>query len=403
MKGFRNLSQIVTLSGVHKKNGRRPLMEDLHIIEDGAIIFDGEKIIWVGTTSNIPDNYKDVPLTELQGHVLTPEIVDSHTHLIFGGNRAQEYTMRLNGADYQEIAQAGGGILSTMNHTNALHKEELHSLAKERIERIHSYGVGTIEIKSGYGLNIQKEIECAEIIHELKKEFKGHVQIFNTFMPAHAIPSGYESGREYLEKVVYPSIEQIHKKSIIDAVDIFFEEGYFNKSDTETLFEFCKNLNIPLKVHADEFNDNGGASLACHYKALSCDHLLKTGAEGIKSLANSETVATILPGTGFFLGKAQANARQLIDSGAKLSIASDFNPGSCHCDNLLLIASLAGPALKLSLAEIWTGITLNAAHSLGLKDQGAILEGMKPRFSLFKVNQVDEITYNWGRNFAISV
>ena len=337
------------------------------------------------------------------GHVLTPEIVDSHTHLVFGGNRSKEYSMRLNGADYEAIAKAGGGILSTMKQTNEASRDELFSIAKKRIERIHSYGIGTIEIKSGYGLNIQKEIECAEIINDLKIEFKNNVQIFNTFMPAHAIPTGFANGREYLEKIVYPSIDQVHKKNIIDAVDIFFEEGYFNKEDTEQFFKFCQDLNLPLKVHADEFNDNGGASLACEYKALSCDHLLRTGSKGIESLSKSNTVATILPGTGFFLGKDQADARKLIDKGAKLSIASDFNPGSCHCDNLVLISSLAAPTLKLSLAEIWCGITLNAAHSLGLREQGAILQGLKPRFSLFKVGQVDEITYNWGRNFSVPV
>ncbi len=403
MKGFKNLSQILTLSGVHKKDGRGPVAEDLNIIEDGAVIYNDHTILWVGQTKDIPTKYQNISLRDGHGHVLTPEIVDSHTHLVFGGNRSKEYSMRLNGADYEAIAKAGGGILSTMKQTNEASRDELFSIAKKRIERIHSYGIGTIEIKSGYGLNIQKEIECAEIINDLKIEFKNNVQIFNTFMPAHAIPTGFANGREYLEKIVYPSIDQVHKKNIIDAVDIFFEEGYFNKEDTEQFFKFCQDLNLPLKVHADEFNDNGGASLACEYKALSCDHLLRTGSKGIESLSKSNTVATILPGTGFFLGKDQADARKLIDKGAKLSIASDFNPGSCHCDNLVLISSLAAPTLKLSLAEIWCGITLNAAHSLGLREQGAILQGLKPRFSLFKVGQVDEITYNWGRNFSVPV
>lgn len=402
MKGIKNLSQILTLSSAWKKDGRKPRNEDLGVIENGTIVFDDNEILWVGPTTDIPPSFSHVQFKDGSGHCLTPEIVDSHTHVIFGGNRAAEYSMRLNGADYQAIANAGGGILSTMTQTNALNKEQLFEISKERIERISNYGVGTIEIKTGYGLNIDKEIECAEVINELKKHFSSRVQIFSTFMPAHAIPKGYKSGFDYLNDVVYPAFEKVLPLGIIDAADIFFEQGYFNLQETEEFFKFCQKNKIPIKVHADEFNDNGGAKLACQYNALSCDHLLKTGSEGINHLKSSQTVATILPGTGFFLGKPQANARELIDQGAKVAIASDYNPGSCHCDNVLLIASLAAPTLRLSLAEVWVALTLNASHALGLKDQGALIKGLKPRFSLFKVTQVDEITYNWGRNFFVS-
>lgn len=401
MRGIKYLSQIVSLEGAYKKNGRCPQRDDLSIIEDGAIIFDDSKILWVGKTSKIPDEFAGASFKNGQGHTLTPEIVDSHTHLVFGGNRSKEYSMRLDGADYQAIAQAGGGILSTMKSTNIETEEELFKKACERVERLASYGVGTIEIKSGYGLNIDKEVQCAKVISRLKKKFEPNVQIFNTFMPAHAIPKEYRDGKHYLDEVVYPAFEKVLPLNIIDAADIFFEEGYFSKKDTEEFFNFCKQNAIPIKVHADEFNDNGGAELAVKFNALSCDHLLRTGERGIKALADSETVATILPGTGFFLGKPQADARKLINQGAKLAIASDYNPGSCHCDNVILVASIAAPNLKLSLAEIWTALTLNAAHALGLREQGAIVKGLKPRFSLFKTPQVDEITYNWGRNLAI--
>lgn len=402
MKGFKNISQLVTLEGAFKKQGRRPLESDLGIISDGALVYDDEKIIWCGATNKLPEEYKSLDLKDGKSLTITPEVVDSHTHLVFGGNRAKEYSMRLGGADYQAIAAAGGGILSTMKQTNLSDFDSLFNTAKERIERINSYGVGTIEIKTGYGLNIEKELECARVIKKLKDHFNPRIQIFSTFMPAHAIPKEFSSGKEFLEKVVYPSFEKALEENLFDAADIFFEEGYFNKDDTVEFFNFCKKNNIPIKVHADEFNDNGGAALACDFSALSCDHLLCTGNNGIERLSNSETVATILPGTGFFLGKPQANARALIDGGAKLAMASDYNPGSCHCDNLLLIASMAAPNLKLSLAEVWTSITLNAAHALGLKNQGAIIKGLKPRFSFFQTPQVDEITYSWGRNFAVT-
>jgi len=400
MKGYRDLSQLVTLEGVFKKKGRKPQDCDLSIIDNGAIVWDKNKIVWVGNSEAIPSEYSNIQWKSLPDHILTPELVDSHTHLVFGGNRSKEYSMRLGGADYQEIADAGGGILHTMRATNSASRDQLFHSAKDRIERIASYGVGTIEIKSGYGLNLDKEIECSEIINDLKQHFAGTVKIFNTYMAAHAVPKEYKNADEYLEKIVFKGMEYLCKKGIIDAADIFHEVGYFDSQATETFFKFCQKLSVPIKSHADEFNDNKGAILASSYQAISCDHLLRTGLDGIEALSNSDTVATVLPGTGFFLGKPQADARAMIDSGVKLSIASDFNPGSCHCDNVLLIAALSAPTLKLSLSEIWSAITLNAAHALGIHDQGALIVGKKPAFSLFEVSQIDEITYSWGRNFA---
>lgn len=401
MKGYRDLSQLVTLSGLADKDGRHPKESDLSIIESGAVIWDKDQILWTGKSEAIPAKYSNIQWKSLPNHTLTPEVVDSHTHLVFGGNRAEEYSMRLAGADYQQIAKAGGGILHTMQATNTASRDQLFTSASSRIERIASYGVGTIEIKSGYGLNLEKEIECTEIINDLKEQFAGRVNIFNTFMAAHAIPKEFSSADKYLEEVVFKGLEYLAEKNIIDAADIFHEIGYFDSVATEKFFKFCQDLSIPIKSHADEFNDNKGAILAANYNALSTDHLLKTGPDGIDALSKSSTVATILPGTGFFLGKPQADARSIIDAGAKLSLASDYNPGSCHCDNILLIAALSAPSLKLSLSEIWSAITHNASHALGLKEQGAIVIGRKPRFSLFKVSQIDEITYSWGRNFSI--
>jgi len=401
LKGYAQISQLVTLQGVHDKDGRRPKKEDLSIISNGAVVFDDNQILWVGSSDDIPTKYINIKWESLKDHCVLPELVDSHTHLVFGGNRAAEYSMRLNGATYAEIAQAGGGIISTMKMTNEASTDELFKSACQRIKQINSYGIGTIEIKSGYGLNIEKEVEVSLIIDRLKKEFAPEIQIFNTFMAAHAVPKEYSSARVYIDSVVIPALDKVHSEVQIDAVDIFHEEGYFSSEDTIYLFDYCRQKGLALKSHADEFKDNQGAALAAKYDCLSTDHLLCTSQEGIEALANSNTVATILPGTGFFLGKPQSDARSMIDSGVKLSIASDYNPGSCHCDNLILIASIAAPNLKLSQAELWCGITYNAAAALGLKNQGAITVGMKPRFSIFKVSSIDEITYNWGKNFAV--
>lgn len=401
MKALLHLSEILTLKSAHSKDGRKLLPSDLDIISDGALVFDAHKILWVGKTSDLPDTYKEISSVTLTGHVLTPELIDSHTHIVFGGDRAQEYADRLNGIPYEDIAKRGGGILFTMSETLKSSSEELFESARERIQQIFSYGIGTIEIKSGYGLNYEKEKELSLVIDRLKKHFSPQIQIFNTYLAAHDVPKSFGSSKEYLDKVVIPLLIELAPLKIIDAVDIFHEKNYFSAADTTLLFETAESLGIARKIHADELNTNGGAEIASNLKALSADHLLKISDKGISLLAKSQTVATLLPGTAFFLGKPLAPARKMLDAGVKVAMASDYNPGSCHCDNLLLIASMSAAQLKMNQAEIWTSITLNAAHALGLGDQGALVVGMKPRFSLFKAESLSHITYNWGKNMAV--
>ena len=403
MKAYIHLNQILTLKNAHTKDGRKLRPEDLDLISDGAIVFDDKKILWIGTTAELPDQYKSFPFKSLNGHVLTPEIIDSHTHLVFGGDRAQEYADRLNGIPYEEIAKRGGGILFTMQETQNAGTEKLFEMARERIQRIYSYGVGTIEIKSGYGLSFEKEKEISLLIARLKKHFAPQIQIFNTYLAAHDVPKTFFSSADYMDQVVLPLLKELAPLNIIDAVDIFHEKNYFTDEDTKKLFQLAQELGIPRKIHADELNTNGGAELAVLYSALSADHLLKISDEGIQNLASSATIATLLPGTAFFLGKPLAPSRTMLDAGVKMAIASDYNPGSCHCDNLLLIASLAAAQLKINQAELWCSITHNAAHALGKTDQGVLIPGMKPRFSLFKAESLSHITYNWGRNFSVSL
>lgn len=402
LKALIDLNEIVTLKGAHSKDGRHLVADDLSIIKDGAIVYDESKILWVGETTRLPEQYRNLAQS-MKGHVLTPEVVDSHTHIVFGGDRAQEYADRLNGVSYEEIAKRGGGILYTMKQTNEASQEELFQTACERIERLHSYGIGTIEIKSGYGLNFEKEFEVSLLIDRLKKKYAPRIQIFNTYLAAHDVPKSFQSSADYMAEVVIPLLEKLAPLKMIDAVDIFHEKNYFTANDVELLFNKAQSLGIACKTHADELNDNDGAALAVKHGALSADHLLKISSSGIKALAGSHTVATLLPGTAFFLGKPLAPGRALLDGGAKVAIASDYNPGSCHCDNVLLVASMSAAQLKLNQAQLWSGITLNASAALGFKNQGAIIPGMKPRFSLFKTESLSHITYNWGRNFAVSL
>jgi imidazolonepropionase len=399
-RAHRNFSEIVTLQSAHHKDGRRLNVDDLGVLKNASIVFNQDEILWVGEDKHFPEEFSNIEAWDASGKVCVPEIVDSHTHLVFGGDRAHEYNMRLNGATYEEIAASGGGILNTMKGTHNLTRSDLLKLAIERARQIKSYGVGTIEVKSGYGLSFEKEFELSRVIHDLKNVMKPDLQIINTFMAAHAVPSDYPTSYDYMKEVVLPLLDAVSEEKIIDAVDIFHEQNYFSDEDVRALFDRANRLGIAVKMHADEFNDNGGAKLACEYNALSCDHLLKTSFEGIEALKNSSTVATLLPGTSLFLGKEKANARAMLDVGVKVAMASDFNPGSCHCDNLLLIASIAAPMYKMNQAEMWAAITLNASHALGLKNQGAIVKGLKPRFSIFKTDSIDRITYNWGKNLA---
>lgn len=402
MRVYRQLSQVATLSGAHSKGGKHLVPSDLGLLDNAAIVFDDKQIHWVGNDRDLPEEYSRLPSMALPHHVLTPALVDSHTHLLFGGNRSSEYVARLNGDDYQAIARAGGGILYTMRETLKLSQEELIAIGRERLERLLSYGVRTVEMKSGYALTTDGELRLLRAAKALKAEFSGRATVFSTYLGAHAVPKDYASSTQFLQEIVIPTLNQAHAEQLVDAVDVFAEEGYFSQGDVKSLFEHATRLGLPVKIHADEFNDNGGARLATEFQALSADHLLKTSADGIQALAESNTVATILPGTAFFLGKPLAPARQLLDAGCRVAIASDFNPGSSHVDNVLFVASLAAPSLKINLAELWCGITLNAAAALGMKDRGCLTPGMQPEFALFAVDRISDVTYGWGRNYCVT-
>lgn len=387
LRVWKDINQLATLNTAIAKNGRNLLPEDLGLIDNAALVFDDNHVYFAGKSIDLPHDFQHLAESK-RGHIVVPEIVDSHTHLVFAGNRAHEYAMRLNGADYQAIANAGGGILSTMRATKDADAEKLFDLACERIERIHAYGVGTIEIKSGYALTYKGEAKLTRVIERLKKHFSPRIRIFNTFMAAHAVPKDFANSADYIATVVLPLLKDLAQDKIINAVDIFHEGGYFSATDVRSLFDLALTLGLQLKIHADEFADNGGASLAAEYGALSADHLLCTGAKGINDLANSNTVATLLPGTGYFLGKPQANARALLDAGAKVAIASDFNPGSCHIDNVLMLASLSAINYKMNMTELWAAITINAADALGFNDLR--------RFSILRANSLSEVSYSWG-------
>jgi imidazolonepropionase len=396
MKAYKNINEIITLNGVEKKNGRYLKPDDLSIIKNGAIVYDQDKILWVGETSFIPKEYHYLIFEDKKDFILLPEFVDSHTHLVFAGNRASEYLDKLNGVSYQDIALRGGGILATMKATKDISFDELLESSQERVNLFSSQGVGSLEIKSGYALTNEGEYKISLVIEELKRN-NPHLNIHHTFMAAHAVPNNFRNSEHYLDEVVIPTLNKIvsDMPGAIDSVDIFHEQGYFNTKDVKKLFAICDNFNLHKRIHADEFNDNEGALLASNSHCLSADHLLCTSIDGIKSLADSNTIATLLPGTALFLGKKMAPARTFLDLGCQVALASDFNPGSCHFPNLFKIAQVSAMTLKMNIAEIIAAITYNAAASLNLKDQGVIAAGKKSRIQFKAVESLAHLFYNW--------
>jgi imidazolonepropionase len=398
MKVFHEISELITLENAFKKDGRKLSEVDLSILKNASIVADEKIIHWVGESFALPKEFNHLKKIDCKNFTILPSWVDAHTHIVFHGNRSHEYTLRLNGASYEEIAKAGGGIAFTVEQTRHQSFDELFDSANKRIQKMYAQGVSTLEIKSGYGLNFESEEKISRVIDACKKHWAPKIKILNTFMAAHAKPKEVTTTHEYLKEVVVPLLEKLSCEKILDAVDIFHEKNYFTDNDVEVLFHKAHELNIPVKMHADELNDNSGAKIACQHNALSCDHLLKINDEGINSLAHSKTVAVLLPGTGFFLGKNQANARKLLDEGAKVAIASDFNPGSCHFDNVFKIAQFVAPTYKMNRAELIAGLTLNASHALGLHNQGVIKTGMESNFSLFNCKNLDELLYFWSED-----
>ena len=390
---LRNCREIITLEGAVKKRGRNLLPEDLGLLKNGSIVFSKDSIEWVGKDKELPIEYKNLPSISGGNLLVTPAFVDCHTHLIFGGNRALEYTQRLNGKSYQEIAKEGGGILYTTKQTGKMGRQELEESSWKKILSFAKKGIYTIEIKTGYGLSFEKEIFLLEILNSLKKRAnEHHLDLFITYMGAHAIPAGYTSSR-FCHEVVFPVINQCHH--LMDAVDIFLEEGYFSLNDTRELFDLAKQYSLPVKIHAEEFTHQKGTLTAIEYNALSADHLLQANEDDFKALANSQTVAVILPGTAFFLGKPLVRALELLQSGCQVAIGSDFNPGSCNFSDVFALARLSAPSLKFNVAQLWAAITYNAACALGKYGLGAIIPKMAPKFCYFQDIYSEELLYNW--------
>jgi imidazolonepropionase len=388
-------SEVLTGAGVRRKDGRRIFDEDLGRIEDGAVVFD-EKILWVGKTADLPKKYKRAKTKNLRGQsAVVPGFVDCHNHLIFAGDRANEFAARCAGATYEEIASKGGGIVKTVSATRAATKAELLKTAIARVKKSQSYGVRTLEIKSGYGLDDASELKVLEVARELKKRFP-QMTFSITYLGAHAFPKEI-SREQYLKQMIETTLPKVAKEKLADSCDVFIDKGYFTVEEARKLLTTAKKLGLKTKIHADELGNTESAALAADLGSLSADHLLRISDNGISKLARSQTVAVLLPGTAFYLKAEYAPARKLIDGGACVALSTDFNPGTCVTLNLPAIMTIAALYMKMSKAEIFSAVTYGAAKALGLESRkGTIEVGKDSDLYVLPYKRFEEVYYNFA-------
>jgi len=398
-------SEVWTGLGIRQKDGRRPKEEDLGIIPDGAIVYSLKKIgkktiphriVWVGPTNELPKKYSKISKKNLgRKQAIVPGLIDCHTHLVFAGDRSEEFALRCGGATYQEIAEKGGGIQTTVDSTRSASIDQLEKLAHARVEEAASYGIKTLEIKSGYGLNHESEIRVLQVIQRLQKKYP-EMTFVSTYLGAHSVPKE-KSKESYIDEMLGLTMPLIAKKKLASFCDVFIDEGYYSREEGRKILARARELGFNLKVHADELGNTESASLAAHLAAHSADHLLKISDDGIRTLAESETVGVLLPGTAFYLKAEHAPARKLIDAGACIALATDFNPGTCMTLNLPAILTIAALYLKMTRAEIFAAITYNAAKAVGLEDRKGTLEpGRDADFTVLPFARFEECYYRFA-------
>lgn len=386
---FLNISELITNKGVVRKGGVAITEEDLEVIENGALIWDGTKgILWMGKTNEVPKHFlKGSKKRDLSGKILTPAFADCHTHLVFAGSRHKEFAMRLEGKTYQQIAAAGGGIVSSVKETRKCTEAELYKLALARISQMAKLGVGLVEIKSGYGLDWPTERKMLRVAARLKRELKKKLAIQSTFLGAHSFPPDAKTEQAkcgYVDNIVDKMLPEIAREKLADACDVFFDEGYFNLEQSRRILKKASDLGFEIKLHADELADTGGAMLSAELGALSADHLLRANQRGLELMARRGVVAVLLPTTAFYLGLPYAPVKQMRMAGVCMALASDFNPGSSPTFHLPFVMSLAVLQMGMTLPEAFAGVTYGGARAMGFHGQhGHLRVGGKPKMAVF--------------------
>ena len=368
------------------------------LIENGALAMEGKEIAWVGPAADLPDAFRNTPQHDLGGRLVTPALIDCHTHAVFGGNRAAEFEQRLNGATYEEVARAGGGIISTVKATRAASMDALLADALTRIDALIAEGVALIEVKSGYGLDLETELKMLRVARKINEARP--VDVRTSFLGAHAVPPEYKGNADgYIDDVCIPALHAAHAEGLVDAVDGFCEGIAFDPTQIARVFDEAVGLGLPLKLHAEQLSNIGGVQLAARYKALSADHVEYASDADVQALAASGTVATVLPGAFYTLHETQAPPIQAFrDHGVPIALATDCNPGSSPLASPLLTMNMACTLFRMTPLEAILGMTAHAARALGLADRGRIVAGNRADLCVWDAAHPSELAYRIGFN-----
>lgn len=375
LKLFRGIKELLSFSGVHQKDGRRVVESDLGRITEGCLLVDDEgKIVFVGTesqlrSSSLSDELTQAEVIDLNAACVMPAFVEAHTHLVFAGDRKAEFEMRNQGVSYKEIAEKGGGILSTLKQTRAISYSELLEISQERCQNFVNQGVTCLEVKSGYCLDKEGELKMLKVARNLQGP-----KIYSTFLGAHALPPEFKSTEKYLEYLSSEVLPEVIRQKLADRVDIFIEHGFFDAEGAKSYLKQAIEAGLKLNIHADQLSLSGGTSLALSLDAQSADHVIQIDENLVQRLAESQTVGMLLPAADFYLKCDYPPARKLIDQGACVAIATDFNPGSSPTQDLSFVGVLARLEMKMTLPEVLSSYTIGAAKSLGLQNERGSLE-----------------------------
>lgn len=404
---MKDISSLVTIAGKNEKPRKGEVLDDVGEIKNGAIYFD-EKILWFGTTEeahtklNCGELSPDEVIT-LKGKTVFPGFVDSHTHLVFAGDRSNEFARRIRGATYQEIANEGGGIIATVKAVRNATEDELFENASKYLANAIRNGTVAIEIKSGYGLDVENELKMLKVIDRLAKAFP--IDIIPTFLGAHDFPPEYKSKPdEYVELICNEMLPKVSDMKLAKYCDCFVDKGYFTIEQAEKIFRTAVDYGLAVRMHADELADVGAGRFAANFGAISADHLIFVSEESIQAMQSSGTIATLLPGTSYFIRMPYAPAKKLIEAQVPIALASDFNPGSCFTENMQIILSLAVINLGLNCEQALVASTINGAHSLGISDKiGSLEVGKDATFVVLACSSYIGLFYHFGINHVEQV
>lgn len=395
---FRDIQELVTLDQAAKKQARNIKLEDLSVIENGAFVVAGSHIIWVGETRNIPRKYKGIKkVYSLRGQTVLPAFVECHTHSLFAGHRAPEFEMRMQGMTYQEIAAQGGGIQVTVEATRQAKTSELTLEGARRLKHFAEQGVGTVEIKSGYGLDLKSELKLLKIAHELNGTY---CRVIPTYLGPHSVAPEFENAEEYLNDILIHHLPKLARLKWLKRADIFVEKGYFSCEQAQRYIEAIKKLGWGLSIHADQLSRTGAGILSIESGALSADHVLQVSDDDVIRLSHSEVTAVLLPAADFYLKVKYPPARKLIDQGARVALSTDFNPGSSPTQDINFVGLLARMEMKMSLHEVIVAYTLGGAYALGLQDQIGSLEAGKSADFIISQKSWSEFFYSVGEKLV---